>query len=477
MKKIALLFCLAFVFVLLTCSSVFAEDFLWTLLNEHEKDLKNAEEFKEIAEPLYFDFGFWHKFGYLHYQDLGSGATEHDKDLRLHSLFAWAEVILEKKHRFYGRWATISLDYSKGDHGLWDHRIYLPRLDMGFYEYRNKKKKGEENPVKLFKVRVGRQLLKLGSGMTYRRVHDGVSATAWLELLNTTIFASKSVPSEDNVDQSKPKNRRQRRNFYGAQIELKHFKEHTPYMYVLLQRDRQGDNIPLANFLFHSNYLGMGSKGSVGKLVNYHAEYVFCSGSRHSDPFLAFPFPQTREPIRAGAFDGKAEFLLEGENNAIITLQYMFGSGDRDRFSPTDTGPTPFLGNQAGTDDNSFVAFGHSDTGYALYPILSNLHVYRIEFSGTPLPKHKDFKKLRIGIVLLKFIKDKRGGGISTRKTQTYMKKDVGWEFDLYAHWKVLSDFSVTVKYGHYQPGNAFPNSFGDRRQLDYFFLGTTYSF
>ena len=91
--------------------------------------------------------------------------------------------------------------------------------------------------------------------------------------------------------------------------------------------------------------------------------------------------------------------------------------------------------------------------------------------------RSKTFRKLRLGGAFITLDKDKRGGAISIRKTQTSERKEVGWEFDVFVQWEVFSDLSVTFKWGHYQPGNVFPSSDGLRRQLDYFYLGTTLSF
>jgi hypothetical protein len=465
--------CILFLVVLTSQGTVNAQDFVDRLL-EDGRSSRDAE-FPEIDETMYFDFGFWHKFGYYHYEEPGSFLVEHRHDLRTHSLYAWADLVLEKKHRFYGRLSTISLDYSKGDGGLWDHKIYKPRLDMGFYEYRFEKQKGEDNPVKGFRFRVGRQLLRVGSGLTYSRVHDGLSAKTTLEILDINCFFAQSIPSEDNIDQGKPGNNRQRRNFYGTEIAVRYLPQHTPFVYVVLQRDRQGEKTKdyFANYLFHSNYFGIGSRGSVGKRVNYHVEYIIGTGQRHPDALFSFLPP--KENIRAGGFDGKIEYLFEGEYKPVIAFQYMFGSGDRDRLTPTDTGPG--RGNEPGTDDTSFVTFGHAETGYALYPLVSNLHIFRLSGSFLPLPRNETFKKLRLGGAFITFDKDRRGGAISIRKPQTLERKEVGWEFDMFVQWEVFSDLLVTFKWGHYQPGNAFPSSGGLRRQLDYFYLGTTLSF
>ncbi len=475
MNRKCLIFCFMLLGALALQANLQAQDFVDKLVREQREE--KSAEFPEIKEHLYFDLGFWYKFGFYHYELPGSGFTEHGHTLRTHSLYAWSDFVLDKTHRLYARVNTLSLDYSKGDGARRDHRIYKPRLDMGFYEYRTEKEKGVEDPVKKFRFRLGRQLLKLGSGFTYSKVHDGISTNISLEILDTTFFFAQSIPSENNIDQSKPGSKRQRRNFYGAQVELKRWANHTPYVYLLLQRDRQGENpdMPWANYIFHSNYFAIGSKGSIGKNVKYHAECILCSGQRHADSFFMPLCP--KENIRARGFDSKIEYVLGGPMNMVFALQYMFGSGDKDRISPTDTD----FGNESGTDDKVFVPFGHAETGYALYPLVANLHVYRLSFSFMPLKRDKTFSKLRLGAALIDLQKDKRGGGISTRVAQALENKDVGWEFDLFAHWEVYSDLLLTVKYGHFQPVNAFArrSAFqgGMRRQLDYFFLGMTYSF
>jgi hypothetical protein len=473
MKRACIVLCFLSVGFFLFNARAQAQDLKNKLLKDERS--RQSHEFPEIKEPFYFDFGFWHKFGYYHYEDLGGGSTnEHARDLRLHRLYAWTEVVLDRTHRFYARIATLSFDYSKGDGGIWDHKIYKPRLDMGFYEYRTEAVKGSQSTIKQYSLRFGRQLLKVGSGFTYRRIHDGIRAGASTRMLDAEAFFAQSIPSEDNIDQSKPGNNRQRRNFYGAQVSLRKWQNHTPFVYVLLQRDRQGEKIKNIdqNFIFHSNYIGIGSKGSLCRKVNYRAEYVIMGGKRHADSII-FPFPLGKTRIEAYAFDSKIEYIPGGVFKTVLSLQYMFGSGDSDRLQPTDT----YLGNEPFTSDATFVAFGHVETGYALYPMVSNLHVFRLSGSFMPLRNSSLFSKLRVGTAFITFQKHKRGGGISTRKSQTYDNKNVGWEVDFFAQWEVFSDLHVTVKWGHFDPGNAFSSDSGMRRNLDYYFLGVIYSF
>ncbi len=472
MKRICLTMCVLLFCLFLFSAPGLAQDVARRMLQDEKSDGPN--DFPEIKEPLYFDFGFWHKFGVYHFEELGSWTSEHRRNLRIHSLYAWSEVILEKTHRVFARINTVSLDYSKGDGGLWDHKIYKPRLDLGFYEYRTEAKKGSDEPIKRFRFRLGRQLLQVGSGFTYSRAHDGLGAAVSLKPVDIEAFFAQSIPSEDNIDQTKPGNNRQRRNFYGLQASLKTLQNHTPYMYVLAQRDRQGEKFRdyTQNYIFHSNYYGFGAKGSVGKKVNYLAEYIIEQGKRHPDGLLFF-FPLPKESINAYAFNSKVEYVLGDTWKSLLSFQYMFGSGDSDRLSPTDT----IGGNEPFTSDATFVGFGHSETGYALYPMVSNLHVFRLNYSCMPFQHHETFKKMRIGASYITMSKHKRGGGISTRKQQIFNNKDVGWELDLYAQWEVYSDLLVTFKYGHYDPGNAFDSQQGMRRNLDYIYIGVTYSF
>ena len=152
-----------------------------------------------------------------------------------------------------------------------------------------------------------------------------------------------------------------------------------------------------------------------------------------------------------------------------LSLEYALGSGDGDRADVTNTQS----GNLSGHDRN-FLYFGYAPTGFALAPRLSNLQMIRAGVEFSPLSRFRTFRHFTIGIDFYRFLKDRSRGGISdTEATEDSM--NVGNEVDLSLKWRVLSDVTVSVEYGHFMPGGAYADSTNSSQ--DFFSIGITHTF
>ena len=129
-------------------------------------------------------------------------------------------------------------------------------------------------------------------------------------------------------------------------------------------------------------------------------------------------------------------------------------------------------GNLAGTDDDGFLAFGFVQTGFALFPRLSNIHIVRLGGSFWPLESVDFFRYLEIGIYGYLYRKDESAAPISDPGS-TQNDSDVGREIDLLLRWRILSDVGVTVSYGVFLPGDAYL----DDESRDFIAAGMTYTF
>jgi hypothetical protein len=124
--------------------------------------------------------------------------------------------------------------------------------------------------------------------------------------------------------------------------------------------------------------------------------------------------------------------------------------------------------------DTNFLYFGYLDTGYALSPELSNLHVYRVGLELSPFEKCAVLKRLKTNINYYRYYKDKSSGGIGDTDA-TQASSDIGSEIDASLDWKIFSDLSLTLQYGHFMPGDAYPGA--TSKSEDYFSASTTLQF
>jgi hypothetical protein len=152
-----------------------------------------------------------------------------------------------------------------------------------------------------------------------------------------------------------------------------------------------------------------------------------------------------------------------------VAGEYMFASGDGDRlFSPTNAAG----GNRGDDQDSSFNGFGFRDTGLALSPINSNLHIWRLGGSFKPLEKVRGFRDFEFGTNWFLYHKHHSRGAISDPLADEF-EGYVGWEMDYFVNWRIASDLSWTCRWGMFFPGSAY----SEDSSRHFFFTGLTWSF
>ena len=151
-----------------------------------------------------------------------------------------------------------------------------------------------------------------------------------------------------------------------------------------------------------------------------------------------------------------------------LLLQYMYGSGDPDRQSTTDA----LAGNQAGTDDHGFLSFGFVQTGYSLFPRVSNIHILRIGGTLRPLESVDWLHKLQVGVFGYLYRKAQSESPISDSRA-FLDDADIGKEVDLTLRWRIYSDLGFSLNYGCFFPGDAYQET----KARNFLSLGMTYSF
>lgn len=415
---------------------------------EKLRDLESREFFGEPYEGWYVDYGAWFRPAWFAYRDgAGHDISRLDFDLRV-----WADV-RNGPHQVYGRasavyWAYADDDGPEGD----DHEREGPRGDVVFYQISLGDALGSPERAWDLHARAGRQYVRLGTGLVYNGIGDGLTLRGNAGPFDFELLGLRSQPHEDDIDQSRPTADDQERYFAGGRVVFTGLGEHKPYAAVLIERDRMEEDPEFTSqdFEFDAEYYGAGLRGQVFPGLTYEVEAWIQRGERFAHLTI-----DDREEVRAHAFLGTADYVLAGPHRLRLGASYMVGSGDNNRFRITNS----FLGNLAGTEDRAFLGFGFIPTGYALAPILSNLRIVRAGFGVRPLAEVEwqelGFDALEIGVDLYHYRKDKRDGGISD-PFAGFTSAEIGRALDVYLAWAVLSDLSLTARYGVFDPGDAY---------------------
>jgi hypothetical protein len=135
----------------------------------------------------------------------------------------------------------------------------------------------------------------------------------------------------------------------------------------------------------------------------------------------------------------------------VFMVQYAFGSGDVNRSDYRSTGNT-------WGKDRGFIYFGTFVGGYALKPILANMHVISgsVSFSPFSWVKLSYVKNMTLIAKYLYYLKYKDFSPINYGLDATRPDRDIGHGFDLSLRWLIFSDFSFFLNYGLFVPGKAF---------------------
>jgi len=447
---------------LLGTTSAFAQTIQQERRIEEEKRLSLdhvEKEFQTHWQRWVFEGGGWHNYRYTDFHDDDNDANAKDSiddsldiDVRL-----WFKATLkppegadyDNEHVFYVRLKHAYTElYGSSDFNNYDHDG--PHVDYayGILDF---------DP---FWVEVGRKYFSIGRGIAYSNVNDGIQLNYKVPGWNVGVFASHTLPHEDNIDTSVPGfDKRSDRYFYGVGVGYGGIKGHTVYGYSLIQRDFS-DEDPIDSdqqYTYDSEYYGLGATGEFVFNSTYWAEVIRQKGE-------GFMFgPNTQADVDAWAVDLGLERSFEKFLPSVFSLEYAYGSGDGDRTDVTDTE----FGNSSGDDDN-FLYFGYIPTGLALAPRLSNLHMYRVGLEVRP------FDRVSVQLNYFRFLKDKKTGGIFDLDA-TESSLDVGHEFDVEVSVQILSDLDMTVEYGHFMPGDAYPTTTNNNE--DYLSVSMTHTF
>jgi len=455
-----------------------AERFERSLEQIRQDTLLRANESIPIDQRVTIDYGGYISFGYLSLQD----NVNNTHGLRQSELVLFGRANFDGAHEFFLRYRTGYRDFNMGDSftgrgdepidGDLDAAYY--KFDLSRFEAAYKGRQIKDNLV----VKVGRDLVYWANGLTLSQVIDGAMIDATYGQLTVSAIAGVTPTRTVDFDPSRPSfDFNTKRGFYGAMATVQ-VDQHRPFIYGLIQRDyNEPETLVSGNlqtqFDYNSWYLGIGSTGALSDRLLYGLEGVYEGGRSLSNSFAlngsALPqqVEQVHDDIEAWALDARLDYLFADDHHTRFSGEMILASGDDDRTSTSST----FGGNQPGTKDNAFNAFGLLNTGLAFAPSVSNIMALRVGGSTFPIDFSTTTKRIQLGTDLFLYNKLDRNGAIDEPSdTGRYL----GWEPDVYLNWQVTSDVTFAARYGVFFPDSSTLRS-SDPRQ--FLFLSVTYSF
>jgi hypothetical protein len=436
------------------------------IYQEKLKELTKLEE--ELAVRPLIDHGGWFYFEICALEDK---PFKDERIYRTYDARFWVNIAPQKFWRLYLRSYSYYVDFNKG-HGYREDFIEKDlRLDVGFIDLDLTQHAFFGLKPLHFSFRLGRQFFQTGRGIVYQNIADGVQINYLTKNLTTKIWVARSIHTHYDIDQSRPRPDRSDRAFYSLETSFLGIKNHKIYGFLLFQNDHNKEDPEIAgqDFEYDSQYIGLGCRGSFFPRTLYISELTCQRGKSIATGTTS------KEDIRAWAYTFYFEWSpWTPPEVARLCFEYMFGSGDKDRANPINT----VGGNQAGTDDTSFVPFGYIMTGYALYPRLSNLHILKVGINSTVMKQQYLTESIQIGFNQYLYYKHKKSG-ISDVRASEFEERYIGTESDIYIRWRVFSDTSIWINYAMFFPGAAYPKRLGDykREPKDFVSFSFIYSF
>lgn len=443
-------------FAALCSSAAVAQDQQKLLEDERRREMDAArpKPDDDMKQPFLWDAGGWlHlQFDQVDDEPLRDTRTDRFVDLRL-----WGEIRYERIYSLYCRVKAQYIDFNPGDQysGTEDNSFHAGFDELYVDADWTENSRG-------FAARAGRAFVSMGSGLLYNDLAYMIQGTYTQDRWAVRGWVGHSIIHEDDIDQSIQHSNKSYRGFIGVEGEYLLTGNHRVYGMFLLEHDFNRDQFSSVDWTYNANYFGVGGRGTIIGGLGYSAELIYEFGES------AAATSTQMESISAFAGLLTLDYQIQGPMEPTLLVQYMYGSGDKDRQSPTDA----LAGNQAGTDDNGFLSFGFVQTGYSLFPRVSNIHILRIGGTIRPLESVDWLHKLQVGVFGYLYRKAQSEEPISdSRSFQN--SADVGKEVDFTLRWRIYSDLGFSLNYGCFFPGDAYQET----KARNFFSAGMTYSF
>jgi len=434
---------------------------------ERENQRKLQKELP-ISQKFRLDYGGWYNFYFFLFDD----GFNSSRTLRQHELRLWASFSADQGvHKGYVRGRFEFEDFNPGDN--FDPNDEDdgegPELERGWYVFDLAQAlrvyEGMDIPWEM-KVKLGRDLVYIGTGYAIDVPLDHIMIQGEFLDFQTTYILGQTPLWTENIDRSDPVEDRSERIFHIIEQKYVGWDNHEPFWYIAWQDDRttESPNAPFQNYEYDSRYIGFGSTGELVENLRYSTEWVFERGDSYGDR----RFLHTNE-IDAWAFDHRFDYIFRTPYQPVVSLEYMFASGDPNRLgSPTNAEG----GNTFDFTDNSFVGFGFRDTGIAFSPRLSNIHIWRMGGSFRPFPNKEALRNMEVGTDWYLYWKNRSSAAVSD-PLANQQSGYLGWEMDYYTNWRITNDLAWTARFGMFFPGSAFE----DQTTRTFLLTGLTWSF
>lgn len=420
-----------------------------------------------------FQWGGWIDYFYMNFDD----GVQQSRVAHRPSLALWGRLSIDGgAQEIFARMRTRWDYFRPGDEEANNQDDWVgPELDQLWYQIdwgRTLRLTQPSDPFQL-KTRVGRQTVRFGTGYVLDLPLDAVWIDGKLFDLRVQGFVGQTIGNLPNVIRSTPVQSHSDRTLAGVQLVYEGFQRHQPFLYAVFNDDKTKERPkdPYNDYSYDSAYLGAGSHGEIlPKLfpdLRYWVEGVAVFGRSFGDGAW-----RTRDAVDAWGFDAGLEKLFRKVwMKPRLAFEYMFGSGDPDHLYTPYTGAG---GNRTGTEDRSFIGFGSRDTGLALSPGMSNLHIWKFggsiqPFERTEIRLLRDFE---IGENVFLYAKNQARGAISDPLANQFQNY-VGWGLDTFINWRLTSDLAWTVRFGTFFPGSAY----SDKDTRFFLLTGVTWSF
>jgi hypothetical protein len=423
------------------------------------------------------DYGGFLAFNFLAADD----EQQNTHILREYDLVGYFRLNIDNVHEIFVRGQTGYRDFNSGQSFDGEGDESVSHLDQAYYRFDLARYLGAYRNTATDKnliLQGGRQFVYWANGLVLSDTVDGILTDIDLGPVDVQLLASVTARDTVDFDSSRPDfDHDTLRGFFGGQVSAQ-LGRHRPFIYALVQRDyNENEQLIVANtvpdtvtsFDYNSYYLGIGANGALSDRLVYGVEFAFEGGTSLSAPqdSAGVPIDQTEEDIQAYALDLRLDYLLADPRRTRLSAETIFASGDDDRGLTNTT----YQGNQSGTTDHAFNAWGLLNTGLAFAPAVSNIAMLRVGASTFPVLHTYRFRRLQIGTDLLFFAKLDSDAPIDEPTTGD---RFLGFEPDLYLNWQITSDITLALRYGVFFPGSAIVS---DEHPRNFFFMGVTLAF
>ncbi|HUR39528.1 MAG TPA: alginate export family protein [Planctomycetota bacterium] len=411
---------------------------------------------EDMKQPWLWDAGGWM---HLELDQLDDEPLRDTRTYRYADLRLWGEVRYDRTYSLYCRIRTAYTDFNSGDQfsGTEDNVFQSPHFDEVYADA-----DWTDSSGRGLSARAGRAFVSMGSGLLYNDLAYMLQGTYSQDRWAVRAWLGHSIIHEADIDQSIEHANKSYRGYIGVEGEVLITGNHRVYGMLLVERDFNRDQFSSVDWTYNANYFGVGARGTAWAGLGYSAELVYEFGES------AAATSTQMESISAFAALLTLDYQIPGAMEPTLLLQYLYGSGDPDRQSTTDA----LAGNQAGTDDHGFLSFGFVQTGYSLFPRVSNIHILRIGGTLRPLESVDWLHKLQVGVFGYLYRKAQSESPISDSRA-FLDDADVGKEVDLTLRWRIYSDLGFSLNYGCFFPGDAYLET----KARNFLSLGMTYSF